>query len=291
MADELIANVSDTAFWVAHYRAVESERSDALFHDPLAGVLAGERGRNIARAMPKWFATNWAVSIRTCIIDDYIRSAIASGVDVVVNLGAGLDTRPYRMDVPNSLMWIEADYPDLITFKEQRLSGENPHCQLQRIKIDLGNLPERRQMLANVDQRAKKLLILTEGVLPYLDPEDVGSLADDLKALDHACYWITDYFSPRIVKWRRHFLRGRMRNAPFKFTPEDWFGFFAEHGWRCKEMRYLSEEGERLNRPMRLPLLLKVISRIQLSLLSKERQSAAKRFAGYALLVPDTTSE
>ncbi|MDE3110116.1 MAG: class I SAM-dependent methyltransferase, partial [Acidobacteriota bacterium] len=45
-------HVSDTAFWVAHYRAIEGERPDALFHDPLAGVLAGERGRNIAEHMP-----------------------------------------------------------------------------------------------------------------------------------------------------------------------------------------------------------------------------------------------
>lgn len=42
MTDTPIENVSDTAFWVAHYRALETKRPDALFHDPLAGVLAGE---------------------------------------------------------------------------------------------------------------------------------------------------------------------------------------------------------------------------------------------------------
>ena len=39
---------------------------------------------------------------------------------------------------------------------------------------------------------------------------------------------------------------GKMRNAPFQFLPEDWFGFFSAHGWRCKELRYLPEEAERL---------------------------------------------
>jgi methyltransferase (TIGR00027 family) len=286
VADALIETVSDTAFWVAHYRALESQRSDALFRDPLAGFLAGDRGKDIAQSMPKWFATNWAVVIRTCIIDDFIRSAIFAGVDIVLNLGAGLDTRPYRMDLPDSLLWIEADYPDVIAFKEKKLSGQDPRCQLERIKLDLANVPDRRQMFASVNARAKKLLILTEGVLPYLSVEDVASLADDLKALDHARYWIVDYFSPYVIKFRQRMLGKRMQNAPFKFKPEDWFGFFEAHGWHLAEIRYLMEEGDRLNRPMRLPTLLKIVSSIRRCFASKERQAALRRFAGYAFLVP-----
>jgi|SRR6516165_8332661 hypothetical protein len=76
MADSLIGDVSDTAFWIAHYRAVETKRADALFHDPLAGVLAGERGEKIVRSMPMGFWTSWTVVMRTCIIDDFIRWAI-----------------------------------------------------------------------------------------------------------------------------------------------------------------------------------------------------------------------
>lgn len=286
MVDALIENVSDTAFWVAHYRALESQRSDALFHDPLAGLLAGDRGKDIARSIPGWFATNWAIVIRTCIIDDYLRSAISEGVDIVLNLGAGLDTRPYRMDFPSSLLWIEADYPDVIAFKEKKLSGQNPHCQLERLKLDLAKVPERRQMFASINARAKKLLILTEGVLPYLSVEDVGSLADDLKAMDHARYWIVDYFSPQVIKFRQRLMRKRMRNAPFKFKPEDWFGFFEAHGWHLGEIRYLAEEGDRLHRPMRLPMLLKIASSIRRCFISKEQRAALRRFAGYALLVP-----
>ncbi|HXQ35706.1 MAG TPA: class I SAM-dependent methyltransferase, partial [Anaerolineales bacterium] len=103
MTDSPIESVSDTAFWIAHFRAVETERADALFRDPLAGVLAGDRGEKIARAMPMPQVTGWSVAIRTCIIDDYIRRAPEQGVDTILNLGAGLDTRPYRMDLPASL--------------------------------------------------------------------------------------------------------------------------------------------------------------------------------------------
>ena len=92
-----------------------------------------------------------------------------------------LDTRPYRLDLPESLAWIEADYPHIVEFKENRLSKEKPRFQLERLKIDLANLPERRKMFVSVNARAKKMLVLTEGVVPYLSLEEVASLADDLR--------------------------------------------------------------------------------------------------------------
>ena len=175
MSDTLIENVSDTAFWVAHHRAIETERSDALFHDPWASRLAGDHGQKIARAMPQGFVTGWVVAIRTRIIDDYIQSAVAQGADVILNLGAGLDTRPFRLDLPKTLSWIEADYPDLIAFKEKRLGGETPRCQLERVKIDLANVMERRQLFASINARAKRMVVITEGLVPYLSVENVGS--------------------------------------------------------------------------------------------------------------------
>jgi methyltransferase (TIGR00027 family) len=103
MSDTPIAHVADTAFWVASYRARESARPDALFHDPLAARLADERGREIADRIADGQQVEWVVVIRTCIVDELIREAIADGCDAVVNLGAGLDTRPYRLALPPSL--------------------------------------------------------------------------------------------------------------------------------------------------------------------------------------------
>src|SRR5947208_2742107 len=91
-----IENVSDTALWVAVYRALESERPDALFRDPLSMKLAGARGREIAASMPNGSIMAWVMAIRTVAIDRLIQDAIRMGADTVLNLGAGLDTRPYR---------------------------------------------------------------------------------------------------------------------------------------------------------------------------------------------------
>jgi methyltransferase (TIGR00027 family) len=286
MSAPLIGNVSDTAFWVAHHRAIEGERADALFRDPLAGVLAGDHGRLIAEAMPQPAMTTWAVVIRTCIIDDFIREAIAQGADTILNLGAGLDTRPYRMELPASLTWIESDYPDMNSFKESRLAGEAPRSKLKRLKLDLADTSARRQMLAGVEESARKMLVLTEGVIPYLTEEAVGSLADDLRALKSARWWIVDYFSPQVLRMRARRMKHKMQNAPFKFTPDDWAGFFAAHGWRCAEMRYLAGESERLKREMPLPFTARAYFMFRALFSRPERREAYRKFAGYALLEP-----
>lgn len=287
-----IENVSDTAFWVAHYRAVETQRPDALFRDPFAARLTGERGSRIAAAMPMSRMTAWLMAIRTVIIDSYIRSAVQEGVDTVLNLGAGLDARPYRIELPSSLHWIEADYATMIEYKESVLAPDKPACQLERVKIDLSDEANRREFFARVNADASKLLVLTEGVIPYLTNDQVASLAADLRALDHVRYWIAEYHSPRVIKYReRSGLQRKLQNAPFQFKPDDWFGFFAQRGWRPKEIRYLAEEGERLHRPIALPFWAKIVGLGFRAFFSKERQQEGKRFSAYVLLKPELKPE
>jgi len=204
-----------------------------------------------------------------------------------MNLGAGLDTRPYRMDLPESLLWIEVDYPRVIEFKDERLAGQQPRCRLERVPLDLANVAERRKLLAAANARAKKLLILTEGVVSYLSVEDVASLADDLRALDRIDGWIVEYFSSQLMKYRgRRRVRWNMQNAPFKFTPPDWFAFFASHGWQSKRIGYLVEEAERLGRPIQLRGILGAIMAVRSVFISPERREAFRKFQAYVLLGP-----
>jgi len=287
MTESPVENVSDTAFWIAHYRALETRRRDALFRDPLAERLAGTRGGEIAAAIPMGRITSWMVAIRTAIIDDYITRATAEAVDTVLNLGAGLDARPYRMNLPPSLAWIEADYPQMIDYKEKLLATESPRCRLKRIRIDLADDAERRKFLADVNARAKKLLVLTEGVITYLTYDQVAALAGDLHSLANLRYWIVEYFSPDVVKFRqRTGIQQKLQNAPFRFKPGDWFGFFAQRGWRPEDIRYLPEEGRRLGRPVDLPVGVKILGAIRSLFSSPAQREQFRRFSAYMLLVP-----
>jgi methyltransferase (TIGR00027 family) len=129
----------------------------------------------------RWPFGPWSVALRTVIIDDFIEAAVAQGADTVLNLGAGLDTRPYRMALPSSLRWIEVDYPHVVELKEGNLASEQPRCALERVKMDLADLSTRGTLFAEIDARSKYVVILPEGVIPYLSVEAVGALADDLQ--------------------------------------------------------------------------------------------------------------
>ncbi len=277
-----IQHVSDTSFWIAAYRARETLRKDALFRDPLASVLADDRGQTIAKKMGNSAAMAWAVSIRTVVIDEFIREAIASGVDTVLNLGAGLDTRPYRLDLPENLRWIEVDFPDVISYKTLRLGGEPPKCDLERIALDLADAEARERLFASIAGKSRQVLVLTEGVVPYLSNEHVEELATDLFAQRNFRYWITDYFSSNFMI---HYVRGGMKkqlgkNAPFRFFPENWEKFFRESGWALREMKYLFDEGVRLGRPPPASWPLRLLFRF----FPKRKRLEMVRMTGYALL-------
>jgi methyltransferase (TIGR00027 family) len=286
--NSLIHDVTDTALWVATYRAMESERPDAIFNDPYAAKLSGEKGRKIAEAMhkrvPTMKYTSWSVVIRTYIIDNYIKELLAQGVDTVVNLGAGLDARPYRMDLPKSLRWIEVDYPSIIERKQKILAEDQPKCQLERVSMDLADRPLRQKFFRDLNASAKKIVVLTEGVVPYLTEEQTATLAEDLKAQSHFNYWIVDYFSPRVYKYMQSAQRkNQMKNAPVVFYPQDWFGFFKSNGWVPKEIRYQTVESIKLGRKTPNPWWAKMLS----FLMPAAQREEMKKFTGFVLLTPE----
>jgi methyltransferase (TIGR00027 family) len=265
MAPKLIENVSDTARWVAFYRAMESDRPDAHFRDPWARKLAGERGAAIVRHIPRAEAMAWALIVRTIVFDELILQAVRRDrADVVLNLAAGFDTRPYRLPLPSSLKWVEVDLPELLNHKEREMAGERPVCELERIRLDLADPGARRGLFERVGGMGRRVLVASEGLLLYLTPEQVGPLAIDLHAQPSFRWWMTDLLSPALRKrlhrsWGSH-LEGA--NAPYQFAPEEGAGFFRPFGWDVAEFRPVFDEARRLQREMPLAWLLAWIGRI-----------------------------
>jgi methyltransferase (TIGR00027 family) len=292
MNEPIINQVSDTAFMAAAYRAIETDLPNAMFNDPLAAKLAGEQGRKIIDSLPKpAFIGGWTVVIRTKIIDEFIQVAIAEGVDTILSLGAGLDTRPYRLELLKSVRWIEVDYPHVIDLKELRLSGEMPRCRLERVRLDLADVEARRTFLDEVAAQSKKVLVLTEAVTPYLSEDAVASLGADLRSHESIKYWVADYFSPASYEYRRRSgMSQAMKNAPFLFEPKDYFGFFTQIGWKPKETRYFAIEAERLRRPAPFPVTIRLVMRIMEIIASPERRREMKRYAGFVLFEPAQAS-
>ncbi|GBE66147.1 hypothetical protein MFM001_26090 [Mycobacterium sp. MFM001] len=243
-ADTLIANVSDTARWIAAYRATESARPDALFCDHLAQRLAGERGHAIVAAAPR---VSWALVARTKLIDDIVVKAIGEGCDRVLNLAAGLDTRPYRLDLPPDFTWIEADLPALLAEKEQSLADQTPRCQLSRWAVDLADPAARDAFLTEALEGAGKALILTEGLLMYLDERDVATLSQAFRRPGVA-WWVLDLWGAGLKKWMVRKTRAVMGNAPFKFGPANGVAHFEDLGWKPVETEPILQAAQRFGR-------------------------------------------
>jgi len=248
--------VSDTARWVAVYRAIESERPDAVFRDPFADRLAGPRGRQIAAKIPRSMRSGWWMVARTKIIDDLIADAIASGCDRVLNLAAGLDTRPYRLELPDELTWVEADLPGLLTEKEHLLDGETPRCRLIRVPVDLADPEARDRFLDEALAGASKALVLTEGLLMYLEPADVDDLTRALTR-PQVAWWVLDLTGPGLKRMMNEKLGGLLANTPFKFAPEQGVRYFEERGWRATDIEPHIVAAARLRR---LPWFLRVLA-------------------------------
>ena len=248
-SEPLIRNVSDTARWVAVYRARETERPDAHFRDPFARRLAGERGEQIAKSMPLGRDNDWSMITRTWLGDQFINQQVQQGVDTVINLAAGLDARPYRMQLPPSLKWIEVDLPEILAYKEEILRGEKPVCSLERIHLDLSNATARRGFFTELGSRCKKALIITEGLLIYLTSDDVAGLASDLAVPPTFQSWILDIASPGLLRMLAKRMAKQLNEAaPFKFAPPEGPDFFVPYGWKPVDVRSFLKTAAKLKR-------------------------------------------
>jgi methyltransferase (TIGR00027 family) len=245
-----IRNVSDTALWVAIYRARETERPDALFRDKYARRLAGARGEQIAASIPFSDKATWAWVARTVLFDQFIEEQVQGGVDLVVNLGAGLDTRPYRMALPRSLKWVEVDLPGILAYKEELLRADKPACDLERVRLDLADSSARRALFERLGQSARRALIVSEGLLIYMAAEEVRALARDIAAPATFRSWVLDLASPGLLKMLRKDSGAQLSaaGASLKFGPWEGPEFFVSYGWTPVEIRSPLKTAARLKR-------------------------------------------
>jgi methyltransferase (TIGR00027 family) len=277
-----LKNISDTAFWVATYRAMESERPDALFKDPYAELLSGQHGRSIVQKLGKAAKDSWFLVARTCILDAWILKLIeAEKIDAVLNLAAGLDTRAYRLKLPSHLRWYDVDLPDILTYKESRLKDHHPTCGFEFVKQDLSDVSARKALFAKVNQSATKTLVISEGFLMYLNPTIAASLAEDLSQFPTFKFWLAEMLGPAQLKWIK-IKWGEVlekANAVMNFAPAEGADFFIPYGWKPLEFKPSLLEAIRIQRA---PRIFQILNLVRPCL----PKSLAERFtsAGIALL-------
>ena len=284
-----VRNVSDTALWVAISRALESARRDAIFTDPSARRRGGARGEAIVKSMPSSEYSAWPIIVRTAVMDHVVQRCVRAGAKTVLNLAAGLDARPFRLDLPPDLRWIHADLPPMIDYFREQMAGETPRCALEYAAIDLRDEAPRRALFESA-AASGPVLAITEGLLLYLAEEAVASLSRELHDVARARWWLTDLASPRLLKilHERWAPGGQQVNAPFVFGPAEGSAWFAPHGWRELEWHSSFAESLRIKRTLRGGAMFwKLMDKLQ----SRERREQSRRMSGILLMGNDAEPE
>jgi methyltransferase (TIGR00027 family) len=234
-----------TSRWVAAARARESERLDRLFDDPLAVALAGSEGfawlDDMERAQP-WGQPALYVVVRTRFFDDFLlRASLGAGVRQVILLGAGMDTRAFRLDWPPGTRVYELDRPEVIDLKDAIVSsaGAHPTCERWTISVDLGRPSWPEALLSANEYEAQESSVwLAEGLLFYMTEAAIRALLEGARVLAAPRSRLgADLVNRNVltspVMWPLLGTFSR-RGAPGRFGTNNPEALFAEHGWEAE---------------------------------------------------------
>lgn len=171
--------VSKTAFYCCGLRMEDARRDRPLCGDEYAEVFMSEEGLEYFHRFDGEDAPNSSNLVRHRLIDDVVRETIAADPRRrIFTLGAGFDTRPYRLDGGR---WTELDAPELIAYKNERLPASDAKNELTRIAIDLEAQSTGDALVGFATN--DPVAFVVEGVLMYLTTAQILDLLDTVTGL------------------------------------------------------------------------------------------------------------
>ena len=185
--------VSKTLLIPLYYRAMESQRQDALVRDPKAVSLVNALDCDFADVQSmKSEQVNILLRVRE--FDRLARAFLAQHPDgVIVDLGCGLDTRFERVD-NGQFNWYGLDLPEVIVLRKELLD-ETPRSHfIGSSVLDFSWM----DVLAG--QAGRHILFLAEAILVYLREDEVKRLVQALAERFPGAELVCDAFSPIIVR-------------------------------------------------------------------------------------------
>jgi methyltransferase (TIGR00027 family) len=244
-----------TAVGVARVRALESEREKALFHDPLAAAFTAAGGLPKVTGTPprRWVAVAFSIVIRTRFLDELLAEAMAAGVRQVVLLGAGMDSRAYRLDWPAKTRFFEVDTAEPLDFKESVLRAERaePRCERITVPVDLREDWPTVLAAAGHDLDAPTVWI-AEGLLIYLPADAVDRLLGQIGHLSAPGSRMGLTLGSRGVLERFAEDQETAASMWVSEMPEDPIAWLADMGWTAEAFT-VRERAAAYGRPVTVP--------------------------------------
>jgi methyltransferase (TIGR00027 family) len=226
-------------------RAIETERPEGrLCEDPYARALAGAEGlATLAQSEAELGVGPPVIPVRTRFCDDRMRAALDDGIDQIVILAAGMDSRAFRMAMRPEVQVFEVDRPEIFAHKEPRLDGARPRGVRTIVPIDLAD-EWPRALVERGMAPSKRTFWLVEGLLVYLEAPAVDALFTRLDGLSAAgSRAVFDASSTAILT--HPVMAARVAfvaklGAPWIYGLDEPEAFAARFGWRAQ----VTEHGE-----------------------------------------------
>lgn len=252
-----------TAVGVARVRVLETQRENALFRDPLAQAFATAGGLwpsspplpDDEAARRRRLAVSFSIVIRTKFLDDLLRQASASGVRQVVLLGAGMDSRAFRMDWPEGTRLFEVDTAEPLDFKASVLRRERAVARCERITVAVDLHEDWPGALAAAGHDpALPTAWIAEGLLIYLPEDAVELLMARISTRSAAGSRMGLTLGSRgvIERFGADAAPGSAASLWISEMPDDPVGWLAGHGWEA-DSHTLRERAAAYGRPIGTP--------------------------------------
>ncbi|MFK0120034.1 SAM-dependent methyltransferase [Streptomyces sp. NPDC090994] len=232
--------LSKVAVWTAAAHAAEYGRPAPYVRDPWAGDFLRAAGfppggppgdGPLQRLLP-----DWAV-VRSRFFDEHLMAAARSGCRQVVLLGAGLDTRAFRLDWPRGVHVFEVEDPALLSFKEQVLDSAPPSCGRRgAVGVDPAGAWAGDLVAAGFDP-GRPTAWLAETLLYHLPPRDAESVVTTMtelsapgSAFGAECVNAEAAASSSVAPFQEALATTGIAWRWQLTEPERWW---AEHGWEA----------------------------------------------------------
>ncbi len=245
----LIRSIADTARWAAVFRARNRAAGCTVSRPP-----GGKAGRRARAADRRRGPRGQQPLVGLGIANVFVRSIHLTADRAGRRYGRQPGRRSRREAIP--------DDPSSVTpmgrsgpVGSDRLQGERHRRRktvvyAQAYSYGSGGSERSPRLVRPSGSRLQKALIITEGIVIYLSPEEVGTLADDLARPASFQSWVVELSSPGLLKILQKQLGPGLSEsgASFKFGPQQGPAFFMQYGWKPAQIRSMLKSAAQMKR-------------------------------------------
>ncbi|MEO6352429.1 MAG: class I SAM-dependent methyltransferase [Burkholderiaceae bacterium] len=226
--------ISNIAFYCCGIRMQDAAGENPLCGDVYAKLFMDEYGRGLCDKFAEETICSASMIVRHRIIDDILRQMLDSSPDLcIVIIGAGFDSRPYRLAGGN---WFELDEPQLMAFKNERLPISECANPLQRIPIDFCTDSLREKLSAIAHSYTGEIVFILEGIFIYLDKNEIGKMLEILHSVFPKHQLICDLVNRQMVECYGQRLQEIIMEIGASFKAVDHpESIFLTNGYRVKK--------------------------------------------------------